>query len=312
MTDQQRLLDSKFRLLIMVFTIGVASIPLMSTQIPRGHDFWYHIARLVGVAEGLKSGQFPVRIIEGSMNGHGYGSPLFYPDLFLYIPAILNIMGIPIGTAYKLYILLCIITMFYTTYICSKLIIKDTTIALGMTMLFVLSQYNLGNIYVRSAVGEFQATVFIPLIIYGFYNFIYEEFDKPHYLAIGFIGISYSHTISVLLAAIVGAIWILININKILTPKKILTMIGCIIIVLLGTAGFYIMLFEQMASGEFIYSTPWTYVSKRPLSVYDLFKVSYRGLGINLYVLLIGCILGNSHIQKNANQVEYGGGGTTL
>ncbi|OON98792.1 MAG: hypothetical protein ATN35_03630 [Epulopiscium sp. Nele67-Bin004] len=273
----------KFYLVVGGIAIFVAILPLLIHKIPMGFDFWYHIVRISEISSGLQSGQFPVRITENLINGYGYGTALFYPDLFLYIPAMLNAVGLPLEIAVRIYMILCVVGLFFTTYLCSKMIIKDKTISVGVACLVILAQYNICNMYVRSAIGEVQAMVFVPLVIYGFYNFIYEEFDKKHFLIIGFIGISYSHVISTFLTASIGAIWILLNLRK-LNKKKIMQMVGCVAVVLFATIGFYFMLFEQQLSGEFKYATATSRVSSRALTVKQLFEFSYNAIGLNVIV----------------------------
>ena len=46
-------------------------------------DLMYHMLRTEGVKEALLEGNFPARIYMNFYNGYGYGSPLFYPDIFL-------------------------------------------------------------------------------------------------------------------------------------------------------------------------------------------------------------------------------------
>ncbi|OON98795.1 MAG: hypothetical protein ATN35_03645 [Epulopiscium sp. Nele67-Bin004] len=307
--------NKKFFISVFCVVLLVAMFPLFRSGVPAGHDFWYHMGRITSIAEGLKDGQFPVKIADNLLNGYGYGSSLFYPDLFLYIPAILNIIGFSLETSFEIYLALCIISLFFTTYLCSKLITKDSTISLGVASLCVLAQYNICNVYVRNALGEIQATVFIPLVIYGFYNFIYEKFDKKHFLIIGFIGISYCHTISVLLATLVGAVWILMNLKKVLTREKIIGMLQCIVIVFLATAGFYLMLFEQQLSGDFKYSTPWTFVANRAVALKDLFDLAYYSIGISTIALfLFACLIYMLMKPKNEIMTHIGilGMGTWL
>lgn len=57
-----------------------------------GHDGAYHLARLQNLADGLKSGQFPVRMGGFSFNGYGAITSVFYPDVLLY-PFALMLLG---------------------------------------------------------------------------------------------------------------------------------------------------------------------------------------------------------------------------
>ena len=55
-----------------------------------GHDLDFHIGRIAALSNSIQNGQFPQRIEQSMLNGYGYATPLFYGELFLYFPAILN------------------------------------------------------------------------------------------------------------------------------------------------------------------------------------------------------------------------------
>ena len=76
------------------------------------HDTFFHTQRIISIQNALKSGQFPVRIYAEIYNGYGYGAPLFYPDLFLYIPAVLCMMGIPLAASFNGFLILIFIAYY--------------------------------------------------------------------------------------------------------------------------------------------------------------------------------------------------------
>ena len=71
----------------------LSSTPLLVRFMPPGHDLTFHLNRILGVEESLKAGMIPVRINGFSFNGYGYPDPVFYPQLFLYVPAVLHGLG---------------------------------------------------------------------------------------------------------------------------------------------------------------------------------------------------------------------------
>ena len=64
----------------------------------------FHIARIAEIAEGIKAGNWLIKIQPDMINGYGYATPLFYPQLFLYIPALLYVIGFPLHTSYQIFI----------------------------------------------------------------------------------------------------------------------------------------------------------------------------------------------------------------
>lgn len=71
----------------------ISSLPLFVNYMVRGYDFEFHMMRIEGLAKGLMSGQFPVKLQPGWMNGYGYPVSVMYGDLLLYLPALLRILG---------------------------------------------------------------------------------------------------------------------------------------------------------------------------------------------------------------------------
>lgn len=83
----------------------VVNIPFLSRTALWGADLEYHLFRIKGIADGLQHGQFPVRMQMVQVNGYGYPSSIMYPDALLYIPAVLNILGISVVNSYRLFAL---------------------------------------------------------------------------------------------------------------------------------------------------------------------------------------------------------------
>ena len=76
-----------FLLIIGILTVLYMASPLGNTRLHSGHDFSYHLLRIENIKDGLLNGQLPVRIGPLFLNHRGYASSLFYPELFLYFPA---------------------------------------------------------------------------------------------------------------------------------------------------------------------------------------------------------------------------------
>ena len=85
-----------------LFTLA-ASLPLCSESFIEGHDILFHLLRIEGIAASLAGGDFPARLHSFAFNGYGVPTGYFYPDIFLYFPALLRLAGIPVAIAYNLY-----------------------------------------------------------------------------------------------------------------------------------------------------------------------------------------------------------------
>ena len=82
----------------------IASIPLLNNYLIRGHDIYFHLMRIEGLAQGMKTGDFPVRIQPAWYGGYGYAVSVFYSDLFLYPVALLRLAGVSLQDSYKVYV----------------------------------------------------------------------------------------------------------------------------------------------------------------------------------------------------------------
>ena len=178
----------------------LSSLPLMTDYLINEQDLNFHLTRLEGLKEGLMTGEFPVKIQPGWLNENGYAVSVFYGDLFLYLPAILRVFAVPIQTCYKIYVVLInLCTAFISFYSFSK-IGKSDRIGMICSAIYTFAIYRLTCIYTRSAVGEYTAICFMPLILYGLWC-IYQENEKEikkgmFPFILGFTGIIQSHIIS--------------------------------------------------------------------------------------------------------------------
>lgn len=280
---------------LLLVCMAVMSYPLLSPGLSSGHDLGYHLLRIYSLKEGLLSGQVPVRVNPLFLNGYGYASALFYPDLFLYIPAFLNLAGFSLEVSYKLFLALTFLLSFITSYQCGKGIAKDDLSGGVTALVYCLSQYYLQNIYTRSALGEVQAFVFLPLIVYGLYDLIFADFERYWLLFIGFTGLFFSHLISLLIAALVCIGVCLFALKRILQDKrKVMRILLVVGLVLACTSAFWLPMLEQMLSGSFKYmqSTYQVKDSAVPLSVIFANAYTLKGTRVSFgFATLLLCLL---------------------
>lgn len=237
---------------IFIGLLFVMSFPLLNRQLYKGDDLFFHLLRTVGIKEGILSGQFPVRVDPAFLGGYGYGSSLFYPDIFLYIPAFFQILGLTPEISYRAFLVIIMALCFFIAYTCGRGISKSHYAAIIIAVVYSLSQYNLLNLYTRAALGEVQAYIFLPLILYGLYDLVFENYEKPWLLILGFIGIAFSHTITLEIAGLMAIGMSLVGIKRIIiAPRKIVKLVVSVLIVILCVSWFWIPLIEQTASGSF-------------------------------------------------------------
>lgn len=210
-----------------VILVGIiAGIPLYANYIinAEGHDLIFHLMRIEGVKDALLSGQFPVRIHPTQFDGYGYATGVYYPELFLYIPALLRIIGFPILDAYQIFIFIQNIITAIVSYVCFKTISRDEKLGLLGCALYTLSLYRMINVYYRSAVGESLAMIFIPMVFLGLYLIITLR-DKLRWsgilaLTAGMTGIIQSHILSCEMVGLMCVLFGIIYMKRIFTHKR--------------------------------------------------------------------------------------------
>lgn len=202
-----------------LFIIGFSSYPLLFREIYFGDDIFYHLRRIAYLAEGLKSGTFPVKIQPGWDNNYGYAVGVGYGDLLLLPSAILVSLGSTIQFGYKFYIFLINVLTLFISYYAFKGISGNKYIGLFCSGIFTLMGFRLHSIYAGATVGEFGAYTFLPLVILGLYN-IYEKKNRHGYIILA-LGITFtlsSHVVSTFILALVVPVFCLILFEK--TIKK--------------------------------------------------------------------------------------------
>lgn len=218
----------KNRTLILTSIILFTSLPLFNYYLIEGHDLYFHLLRIEGIKEGLQSGQFPVKLQPNWLNGYGYGPSFFYGDILLYFPAALRIFGMGIQSAYKCFILFINILTAVIAYYSFKRLFHDEKIGLFGCMLYTTSIYRMNCIYVRAAVGEYCALMFLPLILVAVYEILWldesEENLQNSWLigAIGVSGLIMTHIISTEITAVLVVIICLIYWKKTFRKNAIL------------------------------------------------------------------------------------------
>ena len=261
--------EIKAHIKILLFLLIAISIPLMVDYLFSGaHDLEFHLTRIEGIKEGLLNGSFPVRMQPFWLHGHGYAVSVFYGDILLYIPALLRIFGVTIQAACNLYVLLINLGTILITYYCFYKMSNNKT-ALVCTIVFCLNIYRLFNIYARMAVGEFTATMFMPLVLYGMWRiYTLPEDSQEHKrswvpLTIGCTGIFLSHLLSTEMTALFMIITFILLWKKTLRKKTLIVLIKAAVSTVLLSFWFLIPFLDYMVSGNYVISDTSNYIPYR-------------------------------------------------
>jgi len=234
-------------------------------------DMPFHLARIQSIAANLKLGNILPTIYSDSINGFGYASALFYPDLWLYIPAISFLSGLELIRAYQVFLVLITvitaISMYHSTrrmltnldighyyhFSPCRFLTVEQQLSILATIVYITFPYRLINVYFRGALGEVLSFVFLPVIACGLTEIYCDRKKRWHILALGMTGLIYSHIISSLMAVICILLAMLINFRQSWQQRHAL--LKAVLLTACLSAAFILPLIEQMQSNQFYYNT---------------------------------------------------------
>ena len=234
--------------MIMVCAVVIASYPAMSGSVLFGHDLNFHLYRIEGIKDGILSGQFPVRVHPTHNNGYGYITVSVYPELFLYFPALLRILGMSPSMAYNCFLVFVNAMTAYVMYVSAKGITKSEFAGTTATVVYTLSTWRAINLFYRAAIGEALAMVFFPLVIYGAYCILKGDKSKWWVLALACTGIFQSHIISTVFVAITLIIAVIVFWQDLINDRRWLGFIKAGILTVLLNA-WYLAAFLKYYTG---------------------------------------------------------------
>lgn len=286
----------------LVFTTSNNSTMLGSAG---GCDILFHTNRIQGIADAWRGSYLfsLVPIYPNAAYGYGYLSSYFYSDLFLYIPAIFVYFGMPVFSAYFIFVFAIGITMSLIMYNFCKKIFKSKNLGLLGSLLYISQNFIILDMFRRSALGEMLGLLFILIGFIGIYNMLYEDFSKPYILLIAMFGLTYSHLISLLLFTLALIIIVLINCKKLFCKQFFIKVSIIFAIYLFLSIGFIIPFARMMLSEKYLLSNPWTKAVWNQFNILDIL-LSESGIGILTVIMLLVLRLIIKRTDENRNRVK--------
>lgn len=261
------------------------SIPLLPEGLYLGHDSGFHFLRMEGIWRALLAGQFPVRIQPCWLHDYGYAASVFYGDIFLYLPLLMRALGFSVQVNYELFTLAVNGITAYVTYYCLKKMFGERWIALAGSFLYTFSVYRFANVYVRNAVGEYCAMIFLPVIAYGFWCILADEREgKKQWipLMIGFSGLVQTHMLSCEMMGLFAVLLCLILIRRVFQKERFIALVKATIGTLLLNAWFLIPFLDYMLNEHVVLNTSLEteeMIEKGRLAPMQVFEIFSHGMG---------------------------------
>lgn len=216
---------------------------------PTGHDYAFQVMRMQSASRGWANGQILPQVDPEALSGFGYAYNLFYGPIISYFAAAVQFLtahwAVTINLVLSLLLIASGITMcFAVTKISKKRAIGTMAGIFYMAMPYVLSDY-----YARMAVGEITALAVAPILFLGLYQLTIKERHATRNLAIAAAIMILSHSLSAAIFALMAAIYVVINIDKIFNLRSIWRMILAVVVAVGLSAFFTLPLIEARLWG---------------------------------------------------------------
>lgn len=237
--------------LILIICVFIVCIPLLSLKTTLGDDLYFHLSRIEGIKDGLLAGQFPVRVHAYQFNGYGYLCGVFYPDIFLYIPAGLRLLGVQPNLAYNVFgVLIQMVTAFFSWH--AFRLVTDRLTGAVSSILYLSFWYHLYDIYGRAALGEVIAMAFVPLAIAYAIQLFAKDYNKWPLAVLSVSCVLQAHILSsaYLLFICIGVF--LISLRKKYSHERKLAVVKTVFFVVMVNLWYYLPFIYYYTSVDFI------------------------------------------------------------
>ncbi|MFL6540193.1 MAG: 6-pyruvoyl-tetrahydropterin synthase-related protein [Chthoniobacterales bacterium] len=165
-----------------------------------GHSAWYDLTRMVEFNAALRAGDYFPTWSRDLYYGHG--SPLFqfYAPLVYYFTEVPVLAGFDIVTALKLTLLLTLIASGIAMYYFAAANVSRWAACVA-ALLYMVAPYRMVDLFVRHALAEHAAFVWLPLLALGTQRFVAQRTRSGAIAAIiASAGLVLTHNITAMIA----------------------------------------------------------------------------------------------------------------
>lgn len=249
--------NKKVHYIIILIVTCIIAIPICSLQLIDTHDGKGHISRIFATQLAIFEGNFPYLLTPNTVdNVLGYAINLFYGKLPVYGALILKLLPITYTNALKAFAIITIFLSGVTMYNCVLQMTKKKMIAVISAILYMTANYRFEEIYTRFALGEFVTFIFMPIILQGIHNIIYEDGKKAWILGIGTTLLLISHSITTMYFGIFCFGYILLQ-GKVIWKKRIWKQIAIqMLFAVILTAFYTIPIIEHKQASNYLVFEP--------------------------------------------------------
>lgn len=184
--------------LLLLFSVGVL-LPLLKSGFYSMHDD-QQVGRLYSLHQNIVAGHFPPRLAQDF--GFGYDYPLFnfYPPFIYYVSLVFKFVGFTYIDATKLMIATGFLLSAFGMYAFSRFYLSRFA-SFVAAIAYLYAPYHAVDAYVRGALSEFWAFVFIPLIFLSYALLSkYPTIGRSIVAALALTGLIITHNLTALMS----------------------------------------------------------------------------------------------------------------
>lgn len=194
-------------ILVIILALMAAKFLFLPGYFPMHDDM--QVIRLVEMDKCFRDGQIPCRWVPDL--GYGYGYPLYnyYGPFPYFLMEIFHFSGLSLLASIKTEMILTIVFSGLGMFLLGRSLWGKWG-GVVSSIFYIYAPYRAVDIYVRGAVGEFNALIFLPLIFWSILEFVRTQKGKYLILlALSFSGLWLSHNITSLIFAPFVVLWCL-------------------------------------------------------------------------------------------------------
>ncbi|WP_034445849.1 hypothetical protein [Butyrivibrio sp. AE2032] len=211
-----------------------------------GSEFGFHYTRIHTLVDSLKLGIFPAKLRPMHMKLYGYGVGFFYPDFFIYPPAVLVALGLDYEIVLKTYLFIVILIGTLAAFHCFSHLAGNKVVGLFSEILLLCSVINDVNLFGGSGIPHLFAYLAIPVTLCGLLMALKDEKKGYTIYVIGLTSVVLSHHLIFLTMLLVMVIVVLVHIGDIIKkPAAFGKIMGISLAALVFTTAYWLPALEQ-------------------------------------------------------------------
>ena len=233
---------------LLLFSVAVISVPMLSESIPKAFDTEFHAARIMNLADGLLSGQLPVRVGGYSYNGYGAATSAFYPDLLLYPLALMVLGGASITFVLSVFAVAINLLTAAVMYAAARRLLGTRLAAACAAILYECALYRLDGLYCRLMAGQVMALAVLPLFLLGLWEVCWGDKRRWLTLAAGAALIFQCHMLTTVLCAVLALGVAVLRLPALLRERRLGVLFkaaGVTLLLSLWTLAPFVMLYRS-------------------------------------------------------------------